>query len=121
MKSIALVLDKHFGEKLFKLAEQMPVWIVSSHDNAHAVRVTRNAMGHFADITELLPGSSEEPQHILARGLYGIEQHHGEESGKAYQEVLVLGAQVADVSDELMADLGFKRIRHAGSGFKVER
>lgn len=121
MKSIALVLDQHFGEKLFKLAGRMPVWIVSSPDNLRAIRTTREALGRRADITELLPGSSERPKHVLARGLYSIEQHHGADSGKAYQEVLVLGAHVEDVGDELLAELGFKRVRRAESGFKVER
>ncbi|WP_316413565.1 hypothetical protein [Mesoterricola silvestris] len=77
--SVALVLDESFGNRLSNLAEEMPVWILSSEINDMAVRAARHSHGE-GRITTLMRRDGESQEDLLARALYAIEEHHGEVS-----------------------------------------
>ena len=118
--SIALILDGTFGNRIFELAQEMPVWVVSSSINDHAVHLARMVTGTFP-ITTISIRQKESPADLLARALYAIDEHHGEVSLMvSYNTIWVYGTS-EKVSETLVSDLGFKSIVYNAAGFKVEK
>lgn len=114
--SVALVLDEHFGTRVLALADRMPVWILSSNENDAAVAVIRNS-GRLAEVTVLLQRVDERPVDTLARAVYSIEEHYGDQSATGpFRTLLVYGA-TAESASRLLTELGFGSIVTTVDGF----
>jgi len=118
--AVGLVLAPEFGERVSALAQQMPVWVISSAVNDHAIDVARAAVTG-GRVTKLLARDGESPDNLLRRAIYAIDEHHdGESGGTPYRCLLVYGA-VCIPSDELLADFGFASVTAMDDGFRVEK
>lgn len=118
--SIALVLDRSFGDRLLALAQRMPVWVVSSPVNDRAVHKTR-ANPSDLQITTLKVDPKESSENLLMRAIYAIDEHHGEASQSiAYNTLHVYGA-VKEIPPELMSELNFKSFVLTSDGLRVQK
>lgn len=117
-RTVALVLDSNFGDRVLTLAQAMPVWIISSPVNDRAVADLRPK---FDDgrLTILLRRPDENTADTLARALIAIDEHHGG-SGQAdaYEVIEVHGANELP-SEELSKELGFRSVVSTLHGFKA--
>lgn len=118
--SVALVLDPSFGDRVAKLAQQMPVWLVSSSANDQAARVARATLC-AAQITTLSTRSTEAVGDLLARALYAIDEHHGALSQLVAYDTLWVYGTTEKIPPELARELGFKSIAVTADGFKAEK
>jgi hypothetical protein len=119
-KTIALVLDPNFGDQVRPLAQQMPVWIVSSPINDQTVAVLRS---NFEDgrLTTLLRLPNERSADALARALIAIDEHHGGAGQKdSCTTIQVYGAKELP-SQELSSELGFRSVVSTPYGFRVQK
>lgn len=117
MTKVALVLNPVFGDQIADIASEMPVWVLSSSDNAGGIRRARQSYPN-QQVTELLPRGTESSADLLARALLNVDEHYGPDSSSdPYEAVLVYGAQPADVPSELAAECGFKTIEQQPYGF----
>jgi hypothetical protein len=120
--AVALVLDRKFGDRVAGLAQEMPVWIVSSDENNSAVEHVRGLLGGAAEITTLLVAGGETPSDTCLRALYDIDEHHGTTSAcTPYERVLVFEAEPALLSPQASEDLGFARVTKTEFGFIIEK
>jgi len=119
-RSIALILDPAFGDRISEVSRQMPVWVLSSSINDPVVRFERArfAEGH---ITALLPRDQESPAELLARAMCAVDEHHGEESQTVpYDTLRVIGTNEIP-SNELTKDLKFKSLVKTSEGFEATK
>ncbi|GAB3405518.1 hypothetical protein GCM10027318_15990 [Massilia agilis] len=108
MKSVALILDPEFGQRIESVAREMPVWVLSSRANDPAVERARSLLGE-PDITSFYPPRAGDRTATRAQVLYDIDEHHGcSSSSHPYEELLVFGAGPADFSPETMEELGLE-------------
>lgn len=118
--SVALILDPIFGERVITLAQQMPVWIVSSPVNDQMVHLARTNLND-GRITTLHLRPGEASADLLVRAVYAIDEHHGEVSqAVAYNTLWVYGTTEV-LPQDVAAELGFKSITASADGFKVEK
>ncbi|GAB3443709.1 hypothetical protein NX773_03710 [Massilia solisilvae] len=108
MKSVALILDPEFGQRVESVAREMPVWVLASRSNDPAIEHARSLFGGH-DITSFFPPRTGDRKATSAQALYDIDEHHGElSSSHPYEELLIFGAAPADVSPEAMEELGLE-------------
>lgn len=117
---VGLILDPTFGERVSVLAQKMPVWVVSSAVNDHAIDVARAAVVG-SRITKLLAIDGESPDNLLRRAIYAIDEHHGEESGGTPCHCLLVYGKVCIPHEELLADFGFASVTALDDGFRLEK
>jgi hypothetical protein len=121
-RSVALILNEDFGDRVIALSRQMPVWIVSSPANESAVRAARGSYDEGeAPITVLLARPGEDAASFLTRAMYAIDEHHGEASQAAPYDTLWVQGTTEIPDKELAADLGFKVIAATAEGFRAEK
>lgn len=121
MKPVALILDTEFGERLERLASEMPVWIVASPVNDIAVGRTRS-MNPDADVTTYFPHDPGDREGTCTQALYDIDEHHGPVSiSDPYDEVLIVGASRADLSAGAMDDLQLELAGTQGCGLTLKK
>ena len=119
--SVALVLDPEFGIRLEALAKEMPVWVISSQTNLHAVELARPQLEE-GRVTTILTRPDEGPRALLARALYAIDEHHGRTSQSIpYSSLLVHGVSEQMLPSELISELGFKSIITTSEGFIAKK
>jgi hypothetical protein len=119
-KTVALILDPNFGDRILSLAQQMPVWIVASPVNDRAVAALRSK---FEDerLTTLLRLPNERSDDTLARALIAIDEHHGGEGQTdSYEVVEAYGAKELP-SHELSSELGFRSLVATDYGFRAQK
>ncbi|MGZ5200999.1 MAG: hypothetical protein ACXWC4_14610 [Telluria sp.] len=122
MRSVALVLDTNFEGDLAALAQSMPVWIISSPHNDKCVDRVWSALGDDAGVTSLFVIPGERPAVTFERALYDIDEHHGEcSSSLPYEQIVVIGANTAVLSREVLEELGLERSKPAGSSLLLVR
>ena len=103
--SIALVLDRDFGQRLAPLATRMCVWIVNTPENVSAARVVRG---------EGCLGT--------AYSLDTIDEHHNEISHMPPSSILeVYGARPTAAFLNALAELRFSNPEDIDGGFRIER
>lgn len=118
---VALVLKTQSTEELFALAEKMPVWIVSTPDNAAAVHALRPSLP-AGQLTAILKRPGESDVDLLTRAAFDIDDHYGESSQPAPYGVLwVVGSNEPTIASHLMKELGFSSVEMNDEGFKVVR
>ncbi|MBS1198225.1 MAG: hypothetical protein H6R18_2010 [Proteobacteria bacterium] len=118
--SVSLVLDPVFGDRVAALAQQMPVWVVSSPVNDQAVRLARSNLGE-GRITSLHRRPGEASCNLLARAVYAIDEHHGEVSQVVGYDTLWVYGTAEKLPQKIATELGFKSITAIEDGFKAEK
>jgi hypothetical protein len=120
--TIALVLDRNFGNRIEELANEMPVWIISSDVNDSVVDRTRRQLDGAANITLLLASANEAVSDACLRGLYEIDEHHGNYSTEQpYGQILVYGCNLDVVTPQVKHELGLTKLTKTEFGFVAER
>lgn len=106
-ETVTLVCDLRYGEKLERLATEMPVWIISSEINDQAVeRAWKSIPGARVTRFKGQP-SANEPQEFLAL-LDNIDLHHGPYSSKTpVRTVRVLGFPLSEQLRTALVGRGF--------------
>jgi hypothetical protein len=113
---VALVLDPEYGDKLYGLAAEMPVWIIGSPPN---VAVARH-------IWKQKP----QPEHVVTtfdpdtfEGLMdSIELHHGHHSQTPpFQALEVIGLTLTAEIEQVLGDAGFTPAAASGRDFIATR
>jgi hypothetical protein len=107
MKTVALILDPNFGQqRLERIAQEMPVWVLSSPSNDPAIEETRRKFKEGVNVTSFMPGRADDRLATCAQVLYDIDEHHGPwSSTHPYEALLVFGAIPADFSQQAMEAL----------------
>jgi len=122
MISIALVLAPKFEGRVLGLAQQMPVWIVSTGENDAAVERAHSVRGSATNITTLFVGDDETASDVCLRALYAIDDHHGEtSSAKPYDRVIVYGGTPDLLTPQAMEELGLSSVVESDFGFIVDK
>lgn len=117
---VALVLNSDFGDRVAALAQKMPVWVVSSPANDHAVHMVRASLGE-GRVTTLRVRPGEGAADLLARALYAIDEHHGEASQPLPYDTLWVHGTTERLPQDLVFELGFKSIIAVADGFRAEK
>lgn len=118
--SVALVLDQHFGTRVMSLADRMPVWILSSDENDAAVAAIRSS-GRHAEVTVLLQRPDERLVDTLARAVYSIEEHCGDQSATGPFRTLLVHGATAEGASRFLNELGFGSIVSTADGFTATK
>ncbi|MGO4503837.1 MULTISPECIES: hypothetical protein [unclassified Dyella] len=119
--TIALVLNPQPVESLSALAEKLPVWVVSTSENAAAVQALRSSLppGHLTTILKR-PGESDED--LAVRSALDIDDHYGAASQpNPYTVLWVIGSNDKVLAEQLKEDLEFNGVEMTSDGFKVMR
>jgi hypothetical protein len=126
--SVALVLDRDFGQRLAPLATRMHVWIVNTPENVSAARVVRDEGGLGTayslerQVTTFDAILSDPPDKIAVDILDTIDEHHSEFSHMPPWSILeVYGAQPTAAFLNALAELRFSSPEDIDGGFRIGR
>lgn len=109
MNTVALILDPDFGQRIERLAQEMPVWVLSSRLNDPAIESARSILKDRSSITSFVPKGAPGRPAVCDQVLYDIDEHHGPwSSSPPYEGLLVFGAVPADFSPATMEELGLE-------------
>jgi len=118
MKSeVALILDTDFTKDLQKLASEMPVWIVKSHNNAVMVKELRLQSNSY-QLTEVFSEQLESNSNVFYRIIDTLDEHHNEVSqDPPYNTLLVYGLDLEAIDINILRELGFIKFQKTEYGF----
>ena len=105
-KSILLIFDPHFGDRLREVDLSSPIWIVQSNDNDPTIAELWKAKA--GDITSFKP----QDFGFLMRT---VDEHH---SGWAELEVIGI---IARAAEHTLRDYGDGEVRETAHGFQFTR
>jgi len=105
-KSIALVLDPDFAEKIIPLSKTMPVWIISSPANDAICKEIHHKSAD-SQITRIFSRADETKNDLIARSIYLIDEHHGISScSQPYESIIIYGASEAEIGSDVLDSIG---------------
>jgi hypothetical protein len=121
---VRIVVDPHFGQRLTRLPDREPVWVVDSEANtpvAKALQAAR-ATSHLHGVTTFTPFTTGDREHQLLGILDTVDLHHGQYSADPpYSEVEVYGAGLSQAVEQAFRDLGFEHFDATPDGFVASR
>lgn len=124
-RSVALVVDPSFGNRLLSVFGEMPVWIVASPINDLAIDIARSSSStspNGGHVTRILLREGETVFDLFVRSLYAVDEHHGEGSGDfPYQRLIVFGVPSTFLTSELADELGLSPIVERNDGFTAAK
>jgi len=123
--SVAVVLDRDYGPRLWKLLEAGPVWIVDSQVNREiAEKVWKEfpSRDHLDGVTVFKAESHRSAEEVLIDEFETIDLHHGGYSADpSYTVIKVVGiAPTAEVKMAL-SRYGFESFSDTAEGFQAVR
>jgi hypothetical protein len=124
-RSVALVFNPDFGDRLERLAFRMPAWIVDTEEN----RAAAEAVWHMAQewpqisVTLFRATASAVPQRDEWSGIIEqVELHHGSYSQRvAYDTLDVVGTQLTQGAREAFEAAGFQLLETTADGFRATK
>ena len=123
--SIALVVDRAFGERLVELASRLHVWVCSSAENDRAAEVIRAANSKYSPdsgVTVLTARDEEQAEELIIGALLDVDLHHGTDSHPpAWTTLEVFGSAPTPEVEEALHRYGVTRIERTESGFMARR
>ncbi len=124
-KSLHVIVDPTFGEKLWTVPTGQPVWIAMSPANEPVVRslwASQVSPDHPTGITGFRFDEGVSAEDLFLAELDTIDLHHGPlSSASSYAEIAVKGARpTADVRAGL-AEFGFTDFMETEDGFTARR
>ncbi|HWK95751.1 MAG TPA: hypothetical protein VNR39_10040 [Pseudolabrys sp.] len=123
-RTVFVVLDPDFGDRLPGVPAGTPVWITMSSVNEPVVRALwqTSAATHLTGITGLAFKAHLSPEVHLLDELEAIDLHHGPYStDKPYTKLKVIGAVLTPEIRAVLSTLGFAAFVAEGNGFVAER
>jgi hypothetical protein len=122
---VFVVVDREYGERLNKLTQTGPVWIVGTPANrtvAQQIWVANPNRGHLEGVTTFKFGEDSSSEDILINELDAIDLHHGTYSANPPFTVLeVIGAGITAKLKAALSDFGFNDFQETDQGFRAMR
>jgi len=122
---IFVVVDREYGERLGKLAQTGPVWIVDTPANrsvAQQIWVANPNRSHPNGVTTFKFGETSSSEDILVNELDAIDLHHGTHSANPPYTVLeVIGAGISARLKVELSQFGFDEFQETAQGFRAMR
>ncbi|HEX8172393.1 MAG TPA: hypothetical protein VF824_17800 [Thermoanaerobaculia bacterium] len=117
MRSVAVVLDPDFGDRLDKLAFRLPVWVVDSPPNRIAAENAWRASLEWPHITvTIFRALPDHPtREHWAELLEMIALH------EPYDAVEVVGAELTLPARSALLESGFTRFESSARGFRARK
>jgi hypothetical protein len=122
---VFVVVDREYGERLGKLAQTGPVWIVDTPTNrtvAQQIRAANPSRSHLDGVTTFKFGETSSSEDILINELDAIDLHHGVYSANPPYTVLeVIGTGITARLKAELSDFGFDDFQETDQGFRAMR
>jgi hypothetical protein len=123
--SVAIVVDRHFGDHLLELAERVHVWVCASQDNRRlAEKYWQAAPGASLErgITTFNVTDSQPPEEMFIDILGAVDLHHGEYSHTPPWDTLeVYGTSATSAVRRALAEFGVSEFVGISEGFRCTR
>ena len=108
LSTVLIVVDGEFGDQLFSVALDSPIWIADSPTNVSVTEELRRT-GRGDMITTFRYDHTRSGSEALADILPTIDLHHGSLSqDPPYRRVEVVGARPNHAAKKALADIGFE-------------
>jgi hypothetical protein len=124
-RSVLVILDPAFGEKLLSIPAGRPVWITMSPVNEPFVRAiwnTRETSSHLVGITGFHFNANASAESTLLNELSTIDLHHGPYSSTTpYTQITSIGVRLTADIRAALAEYGFTDFAETEDGFKATR
>lgn len=124
-RSVLVIIDPAFGEKLLTVPPGQPVWIAMSSANEPVVRslwAGQAAPAHLAAITGFRLDEKASAEDLFLAQLDRIDFHHGPYSSvSSYVEIAVKGARLTAEVRAGLSELGFTDFTETEAGFTARR
>lgn len=120
--TIAIVVDTDFGDRLLRLATQMPVWIVdTSANHSWAESIWSNDASNTSNLTTFRV-TGGEPSDWVVMILPQVELHHGQHSqSPPYRALEIFGTEADDGLRRVFSGYGFTISDERIDGFRALR
>ena len=121
--AVAIVVDPVFGERLFRIAARMPVWIADTPKNRSAVdqhRARHPGQSGTEGVTTFKVDPDANSEDWCAQVLSMVELHHGRFShNPSYSVLEVFGATLTPTLRAALGDVGFRSFTERRDGFRA--
>jgi hypothetical protein len=124
-RTVVLILDAEYGEKLRNLWVGQPIWIVMSLTNKRViddVLANSKSVSSLTGITNFTHESDESLSQQFRHRLGTIDLHHGRySSATPYTRLRVIGLPLTEDEKALLSCLGFDHFESTSDGFFADR
>jgi hypothetical protein len=121
---VFVVLDREYGERLFELVANGPVWIVDTPTNravAQKIWTADPNRSHLDGITTFKT-DGPSPETALIDQLDTIDLHHGTYSANPPYTVLeIIGTTISERTKAELSQFGFNQFQGTAEGFRAVR
>jgi len=122
---VFVVVDREYGERLGKLAQTAPVWIVDTPTNrtvAQQIWAASPNGSHIEGVTTFKVGEACSSEDILINELDAIDLHQGIYSANPPYTVLeVIGTGITAKLKAELSHFGFDDFQQTDQGFRAMR
>ena len=123
--TVAIVVDRGFGDGLLILSRRLHVWIIDSQINRPARDKVWNETKEYSlesGATLFFDDGTQSPDSVVVRMMDDVERHHGEGAHTPPMARLeVYGTARTPPLSAALEELGFKHFEEAGDHFIVSR
>ena len=120
---VAVVVDPMFGDRLFSVAAQMPVWIADTPKNRVAAEqhwASHPGQSHNRGVTTFKVDLNASPEDWCAAVLSNVDLHHGRLSqDPPYEALEVFGATPTLALRAALSSFGFRQVTVREGGFRA--
>lgn len=122
---VTIVVDPEFGDRLYAVAKETPVWIVDTPANraaAEVVRAQNPEQHHPSGVTTFQIGRNSTPEEWCANILGAVDLHHGEYSHESpYEVVEVIGTPLTIRLRQAFSEYELSAFVERAAGFQASR
>ena len=124
LNTVTIVVDPEFGDRLYAIIKETPVWIVDTPVNraaAEVVRAQNPEQGHPSGVTTFQIERNSTPEEWCANILGAVDLHHGEYSHGPYEVVEVIGAPLTIRLRQAFSEYELNAFVERAAGFQASR
>jgi hypothetical protein len=123
--TVTIVVDPEFGDRLYAVAKETPVWIVDTPLNRAAAEFVRAQNPEHrppSDVTTFQVDRDSTPEEWCANILGAVDLHHGEYSDDPpYTVVEVIGAPLTVKLRQAFSEYELNAFVERAAGFQASR
>jgi len=124
-KTVTIVVDPEFGDRLYAVAKETIVWIVDTPLNravAEFVRAQNPEQRHLSGVTTFQVERNATPEEWCATILRAVDLHHGQYShDPPYAVVEVVGAPLTIRLRQAFSEYELNAFVERAAGFQASR
>jgi folate-dependent phosphoribosylglycinamide formyltransferase PurN len=118
-RKVFLVVDPDFGEKIFSIKGNVPVWLIDSESN---LAVTEKARNKGLNLTTFKSKDRESREMTCERIAQSLDDHFNKYSQTlGYRELEIVGAMLGEMYLKSFILLGFNKFFLTEAGFLAEK